>query len=55
MIDLLVSLVLSALISIGIRLWFQDSGLDAFPVLTFLVIAALSFFVTSYVHQLFFA
>jgi hypothetical protein len=55
MIDLLISLVLSALISVAVKIWFGESGLSDFPVLTFLVIAAASFFITSEVHALFFA
>jgi hypothetical protein len=53
-IDLFASLFLSTLITIAVKLWFDDSGLSAYPVLTFLVIAVLSYFATSFVHSFFF-
>lgn len=51
-IDLLVSLVLTALISVGVKTYFGDSGLSAFPVLAFLVILVLSYMATAFVHSL---
>ncbi len=52
MTDLIISLVLSVFVTIGIKLWFADSGLDAFPVLTFLVITIVSYMATAGVHSL---
>ncbi len=51
--DLLISLVLTAVLTVAIKRWFDDSGLGAFPVLTFLVIAVLSYMATAAVHGLF--
>ena len=54
MLDIFISLVLSTVITIAVKLWFGESGLSAFPVLSFLVITVLSFMVTYGVHSLFF-
>ena len=52
MLDLLVSLILSGIISIVVKVYFDDSGLGAFPVLTFLVVTVLSYMAISFVHSL---
>ncbi len=48
--DLFVSLILTAAITIVIKIYFGE--MTAFPVLTFLVIAILSYIATALVHGL---
>ena len=50
--DLIISLILTAVISIIVKLYFGESGLSGFPVLTFLVIAIASYVLTAFVSSL---
>ncbi len=50
LIDVFVSLALTAAVTIAIRLYAGE--MNAFPVLTFLVVAVLSYIGTAFVHSL---
>ena len=50
MFDIFISLFLSAIISIGVKLYCDDSGLGAFPFLIFLIVAVLSYAATAFAH-----
>ena len=53
MLYLFLSLLLSGLITIGVKIWFKESGLGAFPVLTFLTITVLSYMATAALGSVF--
>jgi len=53
MLDLFLSLILTGVISIFVKIYFSESGLGAFPVLTFLVIAVLSYMATAALDSVF--
>ena len=53
MFDLIVSLVLTCVVTIVIKLYFGEIGLSSFPVLTFLVITIVSYGATYFIHGLF--
>ena len=52
LLDFWISIVLSFVIGIAIKLWFGDIGLSSFPILTFLVVTVLSYMATVFVHGL---
>lgn len=52
MLDLFVSLGISLVITVIVKVYFDESGLGAFPVLTFLVISVLSYMAMAMLHSI---
>jgi hypothetical protein len=52
MTDLLISLVVGCLCTVLIKRSFNDSGLGAFPVLTFLVVTLITYLITAAIEMI---
>ena len=52
MLNLILTLVISCIVSVIVKLYFDDNGLGAYPVLTFVTVSIVSYMIISSMEML---